>query len=301
VNAAGACALLDPALLAALGDLELVARTAVEGFLGGLHRSLRPGFSLEFADYRDYEPGDDPRGIDWNAYARSERLVIKRYRGETTTHLMIALDASASMGVRTGPLSKLDYGRMLAAALAFLANRQHDPVGLIVFDEKLREYRPPSSRRMQLRSLLHALERAQPGARTDIAAALDRFTARVNRRGLVAVISDFFCPAELVLRSVRPLAARGQDVVLFQVLDPGDRAPALRDSTRLVDVETGQEMQVSEAFARREYPQRVERHVEQLARSARELGADHVLLDSARPLDAALRAYLAFRAGRRGA
>lgn len=287
--------LLDPALLAKIANLELLARRAVDGFLTGMHRSVRMGFSLEFADYRAYEPGDDPRLIDWNAYARTDRTVIKRYRGETTTQLMLALDASASMGIRSGSVSKLEYARMLCAALAYLALGQHDPVGLVVFDSAVREYRRPASRRLQLRSLLHALDSAAPGNTTDFGAALAVFSQRVKRRGMVAVISDFFCEPEKILQAVRPLAARKQDLVLFHVLDPADRAPDPRARARLRDVETGVEMEVGEAFLRNEYPERLTRHIEHLARSAREMGADHVLLDTSQPLDVALRSYLQLR------
>ncbi len=292
---AAAQPLLDPKVLGGLAHLELVARTVVEGLLSGLHRSLRPGFSVEFADYRAYEPGDDPRFIDWNAYARTDRLVLKRYQGETTTHLMIALDASASMGTRSTGVSKLEYARFLAAALGYIALGQHDPVGWIVFDEKLREYRPPGSRRGQLRALCHALERTEPGSGTDVASGLEPFARRVNRRGLVALISDFFCEPEAMLRGVRPLAARGQELMLFHVLDPADRAPSLQDGALLVDAESGRELEVSAEFAQREYPQRIAAHIERVARAARELRADHVLIETSQPLDAALRAYLSIR------
>jgi len=295
VNATPAPALLEPTVLAGLGNLELVARAVVDGFVLGLHRSLRPGFSLEFADYRAYEPGDDPRFVDWNVYARSERLVLKRYLGETSTHLMILLDASASMSIATQGVSKLQYAKYLAAALAYLAVRQHDPVGWMVFDSRLREYAPPRSRRDTLRTFLHALDRVTPGGATDSGAALGPFARRVNRRGLVAVISDFFCDPQEILESVRPLAARGQDAVLFQVLDPSDRAPSLGAGALLEDVETGERMEVSAEFAHAEYPQRMDAHARELARTARDSAADHVLLDTSKPLDRALRAYLEFR------
>jgi uncharacterized protein (DUF58 family) len=296
----GAPGLLDPRVLAGLANLELVARAVVDGFMVGLHRSLRPGFSLEFADYRPYEPGDDPRFIDWNAYARSDRLVMKRYVGETSTHLMIVLDASASMGIRgRGAVSKLQYAKYTAASLAYLAHRQHDPLGWAIFDAQLREYAPPQSRRNPLGSFLHALERTAPGGATDAAAALGPFARRVNRRGLVALISDFLCEPEPLLESVRPLAARGQELLLLQVLDPADLDPLLEGGELLEDSETGETMAVSPEFARHEYPERMARHVAALARAARESGADHVTLDTSAPLDRALRSYLSFRRGRR--
>ena len=154
-----------PSTLAGLANLELVARTAVEGFLTGLHRSPQYGFSQEFKEYRAYVEGDDPRFVDWNVYARTERTYIRRYEGDTNTRLMILLDASASMGYGSQSLSKLQYGKFLAAALAYLAARQHDPVGLIVFDERLRNYRPATSRAGSLVGMIHAIDAVAPGRR----------------------------------------------------------------------------------------------------------------------------------------
>src|SRR4029453_1507994 len=138
--------LLSPTTLAGLANLELVARTAVEGFLTGLHRSPHYGFSQEFKEYRAYVEGDDPRFVDWNVYARTERTYVRRFEGETNTRLMLLLDASASMGYTSTTVTKLQYAKFLAAALAYLAARQHDPVGLIVFDEEVRQFRPATRR-----------------------------------------------------------------------------------------------------------------------------------------------------------
>jgi uncharacterized protein (DUF58 family) len=291
---AGSRAWLDPALLASLGDLELVSRAVVDGFLNGLHRSLRPGFSLEFADYRAYVPGDDPRFIDWNAYARSGRAYVKRYVGETTTQLMILLDASASMGVGSAGIGKLRYAKFLCAALAVLAGRQHDPVGLLVFDSEIREQRAPAARTGQVRRLLHILERTEARAGTDFAPAFDLLRRRSGRRGLVAVVSDFYGDPAAWLDAVRPFAYRGCDVMLFQVLDPEELAPELAGPTQLVDVETRAELEVAPKAARAA-GERMRRHIAALETAAAEVGADHVLLNSAEPLDGALRAYLAFR------
>jgi uncharacterized protein (DUF58 family) len=291
---AGTGAWLDPGVLASLGDLELVSRAVVDGFLNGLHRSLRPGFSLEFADYRAYVPGDDPRFIDWNAYARTGRSYLKRYVGETTTRLMILLDASASMGVGNAGVGKLRYAKFLCAALAVLAGRQHDPVGLLVFDAEIREQRAPAARTGQVRSLLHLLERTEARAGTDFAPAFALLRRRMGQRGLVAVVSDFYGDPAAWLEAVRPFAYRGCDVMLFQVLDPEELAPDLAGPTQLVDVETRAELEVAPQAARA-VRERMRRHIEALANAASEVGADHVLLDTSQPLDAALRAYLAFR------
>jgi uncharacterized protein (DUF58 family) len=289
---------LDPAVLAGLANLELTARAAVEGFLVGLHRSPLFGFSQEFAEYRPYAEGDDPRFVDWNVYARTDRTVIKRFLGETNSHLIILLDASASMGVGE-PVTKLRYGQFLAASLAYLASRQHDAVGTMIFDEEVRDYRPPSGRMGKLQGVLHAIDRARPARGTDLAKPFIRFRQHVTRRGLVAVISDFYCDPEEMLAGVRPLAFKGHDVILFQVLAPAELTPSFRDSTLLEDVETGAAVEVSPRFMAADYPQRIQAHVRAMADAAAGAGADHVLLNTAEPLDQPLRRYLLFRQRRR--
>ena len=287
--------LLDPEVLARLGNLSLVARTVVEGFLVGLHRSPFFGFSQEFAEYRPYEVGDDPRFIDWNVYARTDRTYVKRFLGETNTHLMILLDASSSMDFGSAELSKLDYAKLLVASIAYLAARQHDAVGLLVFDEALREYRAPSSRTGQLAGLLHVLESVEARAGTDMDLPFQRFRELVGRRGMVMVVSDFYCDPASLLRSVKPLAARGQDVVLFQVMDPEELGLELIESTLLEDLESGEVMEVDPHYARGEYRERIEAHVNELKRTASQLGIDHLVLRTSDPLDPALRRYLLFR------
>lgn len=291
---------IDPRVLAGIASFELAARTVVEGFLLGLHRAPSFGFSQEFADYRPYEPGDDPRFIDWNVYGRTDRVYLKRYRGETNTHLMILLDASASMGLpsRTG-VAKLTYAKLVAGALALLASRQHDAVGLVVFDEAVRAYRPPSSRTGWIRQILHTIESAAPGSRTNLGGAFERFRASTRRRGMVALISDLYCDPGALADTVKPLAYAGQDVILVHVLDPSERKPALDGPRLLVDSETGDEFEVSADFARSEYPARMNAHIAGIAKAAAELRADHVVMTTDEPLDQALRRFLVFRQRRR--
>jgi len=295
VTATAGARLITPEILASLANLELVARTAVEGFLIGLHRSPRFGFSQEFAEFRAYTEGDDPRFVDWNVYARTERTYIRRYEGETNTRLFVLLDASASMGYSSGPVTKLQYGKFLAAALAWLATRQHDPIGLIVFDETLRQYRPPSGRAGSLQGVLHALEATQPGGRTDLEGCFRRFREHLNRRGLVAVISDLYCDPLAMSRAVQPLAYHGHDIVFFHVLDPGEIAPGFRDSVLLEDMESGERMEVSPDFLERGYAERIGKHLEDVRSAAVRVGADFVLTRTDEPLDRALRRYLLFR------
>lgn len=283
--------LLDARVLSQISSLELVARTVVEGFLTGLHRSPVFGFSQEFAEYRPYSPGDDPRFVDWNVYARSGRVYIKQYKGETNAALLLLLDASASMGYGSGPVTKIEYARYLAASLAYLAVHQRDPAGLVVFDEEVRAFVPPSLRYGQLPSLLATLERTEPGRRTDVERALSAVARLVRRRGLVAVVSDFYDPPERTLRALAPLSGRGHDVVLFHLLDPAELDPGLREPVRLEDMETGAHMEVGPTQAA-EYVGRIRAHVDALRRVAGEHGADYQLLDTSRPLDGALREYL---------
>ena len=287
--------LLRPDVLASLSNLDLVARTVVEGFLTGMHRSPFFGFSQEFAEYRAYSEGDDPRFVDWNVYARTERTYIKRYVGETNTHLVILLDTSASMGYGSGSVTKLQYAKFLAATLAYMASRQHDAVGLIVFDDEVREHRPPSTRIGQLQAVLHAIDRAEPGTGTDLRVPIERFREFQKGRGLVAVLSDFYCDPDALLKGVQPLAYQGQDVVLFQLLDPEEIEPKLKESALLEDLETGETMEVSPIYMHSRYRERIRGHVDALKKAALGAGADHVLVNIAEPLDAALRSYLLFR------
>jgi uncharacterized protein (DUF58 family) len=287
--------LLEPQVLAGLSNLELIARAVVEGFLTGMHRSPFFGFSQEFREYKAYAEGDDPRFVDWNVYARTERTYIKRFLGETNTRLVILLDASASMGFGSRGVTKLQYGKFLAATLAYLATRQHDAVGLIVFDEDIRDHRHPSSRPGHLQGVLHAIDKAEPGTGTDLARPIERFREFERGRGLVAVISDFYCDPEALLHGVRPLAYQGQDVVLFQLLDPEELRPELRESALLEDMESGDAIEVSPSFMRAKYREKIEAHISDLKREATGARADHVLVDITHPLDEALRSYLLFR------
>ena len=287
--------LLRPEVLASLRNLELVARAAVDGLRAGLHRSPDFGFSQEFAEYRAYAEGDDPRFIDWNVYARTDRTVVKRFLGETNSHLMVLLDASASMGFGGPPVSKLRYAQFLAASLVFLASRQHDAAGCMVFDESVRDYRAPSSRTGQLHSVLHAIDAATPGIGTRFDAPFENFNANKIRRGLVAVISDFYCEPTDLIESARPLAWQGQDVILFQVLDAQERNPTVAANVLFEDLETGDAVEVAPEYMRDVYPKRLRAHIEDIKHAAAGIGADHVLVSSDESLEAALRKYLLFR------
>jgi len=287
--------LLDPRVLSRISTIELVAKTVVEGFVAGLHRSPYFGFSQEFAEYRPYVPGDDPRFVDWNVFARTERTYLKRYLGETNTQLVLVFDASASMGYRSRGVSKIEYARFLAASLAYLALHQHDAVSVIVFDEKVRRYIPPSTRPGQLHGVLHAIDQAEPATRTKIDQPFEHFQQFLTRRGLVAVISDFYEQPDRILKAVRPLCYRGNDIILFHILDPAELAPQFGDATLLEDMETGERMEVAPEYARNQYRRLIQAHIEEIRKAALGNGADYQLLDTSKPLDAALKEYLLFR------
>jgi uncharacterized protein (DUF58 family) len=290
---------LDPSVLAGISGLDLVAKTVVDGFVAGLHRSPDFGFSQEFAEYRAYSPGDDLRHVDWNVFARTERAYLKRYRGETNSFLTVLLDASNSMKYASHQVSKMDYARFTAASLFYLAiNSQRDAAGLIVFDDEVRHYVRPSTRQGQLFRLLGALEHAEPGARTDFAKPLLHFQNFLRRRGLVVIISDFYEPPERIVGTVEPLRFHGNEVVLFHILDPKEIRPELGEPAVLVDMETQEHLEVTPEYARNEYCGKMDAHIESLRDRARASGMDYFLLVTDRPLDSALREYLTIRQGR---
>ena len=287
---------LDPAVLAGLSSLDLLAKTVVDGFVAGLHRSPDFGFSQEFAEYRAYTPGDDLRHVDWNLFARTERCYLKRYRGETNSQLTVLLDASNSMQYTSGRPSKMDYARFLAAALFYLSiHNQRDAAGLIVFDDEVREYIRPSTRPGQLMRLFAGLEQAMPRARTNFARPLQHFRNSLHRRGIAILISDFYEDPETIVREIAPLRFRGNEVILFHILDPEEIQPVLKGSALLVDLETDQRIEVVPEYVKTTYRSRIDAHIEQLRTRAHSAGMDYQLLLTNRPLDYALREYLSLR------
>ncbi len=287
---------LDPAVLGALSSLDLLAKTVVDGFVAGLHRSLDFGFSQEFAEYRAYTPGDDLRHVDWSLYGRTDRVYLKRYRGETNSQLTVLLDASNSMRYTSGGPSKMDYARFIAASLFYLAIRnQRDAAGLIVFDDEVREYVRPSARQGQLARLLGGLEAAEPRARTDFGKPLHHFQELLHRRGIAIVISDFYEDPDLIVKTIEPLRFHGNEVVLFHILDTQEVRPIMKGPAVLVDLETDQKIEVIPEYAKTTYRARIDAHIEALRSKTRAAGMDYQLLLTDQPLDNALREYLTLR------
>jgi uncharacterized protein (DUF58 family) len=288
---------LDPAVIARLGTMELKARTVVEGFLSGLHRSPYKGFSVEFAEYRQYMPGDDLSTLDWKVYARSDRHYVRKYEEETNLECHILLDLSASMAYRgAAPMSKLEYGSVLAASLAFLMNRQRDATGLIAFEDRIVFRLPARARSGHLHALLLALEQLEPGRRSDVGRPLHQLAEALTKRSMVVLISDMLDDPEPVVKGLRHLRFRGSDVVVFQVLDPNELTFPFRGPSRFKDVETGQEVTADPSSIRTQYLRKLAGLTLQYDRDLRGAGIDYVQLDSSQPLDFALLSYLSARA-----
>ncbi len=292
--------LLRPAMLARLSNLELVAKAVVDGFFTGMHRSPFFGFSQEFSEYRSYNDGDDPRFIDWNVYARTDRTYIKRFLGETNTAINLVLDVSASMGYQTGEVSKLEYGKFICASLAYLARKQHDAIGATLFDDKIREVLPPASHPDTLYRLLAMLDRNSPGEGTEIHSSLEQVASTVTRRGILVMISDFYCDPEELTRNLQAMVSRGHELVLFHLLDRSERNPAehvnqFRNPSTLRDLESGTEVKVSADFLREGYPAKVAQHIEALEATAVRNGFTYVPCNTSDPLDDLLHRYLLLR------
>lgn len=291
---------LEPSTLARLSNLELVAKAVVDGFFTGMHRSPYFGFSQEFAEYKAYNDGDDPRFIDWNVYARTDRTYIKRFLGETNTALNLLIDVSGSMNYQSGDVSKLQYAKFIGATLAYLARKQHDAIGATLFDNGIREVMPAASHPDTLYRLLALLERTNAGDGTEIHDSLQHIAGTVTRRGIMVVLSDFYCDAEELGKNLLPLVTRGHEVVLFHLLDAGELAPAdtlksMRTPSTLRDMEDAAEVRVTAEYMRDEYPHRIASHIDSLKQAANRYGFTHVLSNTARPLDDLLQQYLTVR------
>jgi uncharacterized protein (DUF58 family) len=286
---------LDPAVVARLGTLELKARTIVEGFLTGLHRSPFKGFSVEFAEYRQYIPGDDLSTIDWKVYARSDRHYVKKFEEETNLDCHVMLDVSASMDYGSRGMTKYEYGQCVAASLGYLMNRQRDRVGLTAFDDRIVAMLPPSARSGHLRTLLITLDRLEIGKRTNFAKPLHQLAESLTKRGMVVVISDLLDDPERVIRGLKHFRFRGIDVIVFHVLDPDETEFPFERATRFEDPETSEEVMAVPVIVRQAYLDSIGALIERYKRELGATGIDYHLLSTAQPLELALMAYLSTR------
>ena len=286
---------LDPAVIARLGTLELKARTVVEGFLSGLHRSPFKGFSVEFAEYRQYLPGDDLSSIDWKVYARSDRYYVKKFEEETNLDCHLLLDVSASMGYGSRGVTKMQYGSMLAASLAYLMNRQRDAVGLTAFDDKIVSMLRPGARAGHLRSLLVTLDRLALGNKTDVSKPLHLLADGIVRRGMVVVISDLLDEPERVVDGLRHFRFRGTDVIVFHLLDSDELTFPFERAARFRDMEMGDELMAVPSVVRADYLAELGRMIDTYKRDLGSAGIDYRLIDTSEPLEFALMSYLSSR------
>jgi uncharacterized protein (DUF58 family) len=292
---------LDPVVLARIDSLELLARAVVEGFISGLHRSPFTGFSTEFAEYRQYMPGDDLRYLDWKLLGRTDRYYIKKYRADTNTQCHIMLDTSASMRYATGPISKLQYAQFLAAALAYLANRQQDAVGLIAFDEEVRAYVPARNRSGHMRTLFGYMSQLEAGHETRLAPMLHQIAERLTRRSITVLISDLYEEPEALYGALQHLRFKGNDVIVFHVLDRNELDFNFNEMVLLEDVETEEQMSVIPEVLANGYRSAIRGHIERIREMANINHVDYEMFTTDRPLDYALFSFLKNRGREPGA
>ena len=283
---------VDPKALMSLRSLELRARVVVEGFWSGLHRSPYHGFSVEFTEYRQYVPGDDPRYLDWRVYGRSDRYFIKKFEDETNLRCHLVVDQSRSMTFSSIGHTKAEYAATLAATLAYFLHRQGDATGLLAFDERVRDYLPARHRAGHLRQLLLALERPASGKDTDLVSPLRHLAEIVRKRGLMILVSDFLAPIDALDRCLAELVAGGHEVVVFQILDKAEVNFGFERQAMFEDLESGQTLFIDPAAARRDYVPRFEAHCAELRRCCQTHGVPVHRLLTHEPLDFALLAFL---------
>ncbi len=289
---------IDPNILASITGMELRAKAVVEGFLSGLHKSPFKGFSVEFAEYRLYTPGDDPRHIDWKVYGRSDRFYVKEFEEETNLSCYLLLDLSRSMTYSSGGLSKLEYGSYLAASLAYLMARQRDAVGLFTFGDAIVDHLPAKVRSGHLHTLLNLLSRVQPAERTDLGKPLHTLAEALQKKGMLILISDLLDDPEKILEALEHFRFLGHDVLVFHVFDPAELTFPFHATTRFVGMENEGDMLAVPENVRDAYLESLEGHISRLRTGCGVNHIDYTILDTSKPLDFALQAWLAARAGK---
>ena len=290
-----AASLIDPHTLMRIKNLHLRAKIVVQGFLSGLHRSPHHGFSVEFSEYRQYSPGDDPRYLDWRLYARSDRYFIKRFEEETNLRCHVLVDMSRSMGYGSLEYTKMEYARTAAATLAYFLAMQRDAVGLVTFDQHIADYMPARYRPGHLHRLMVCLERAVAGTSTDLSAPLERVAATVRKRGMIVLISDLLAKTDTLRTQLGYLRSQGHEVVLLRVLDPAELSFDFTKASLFVDMESGKDLYVDPGGARLQYQKNFTRHSAEVERTCRELGISLHQLSTSQPLELALFDFLQSR------
>jgi len=290
---------MDPAVVMGIRSLDLRARIVVDGFRTGLNKSPRHGFSVEFSEYRQYTQGDDPRFLDWKLYARTDRSYIRLFEDETNLRCYVVMDVSRSMSFGSLGYTKHDYGRTIAASLSWLLNRQGDAVGLALFDEKVRLVIPARYRPGQLRRILVTLEEPTSGKSTAAGDALEHAARRLNKRGLVVLISDLLAPVESFREGLKLLRGCGHDVIVFQTLDPAEQSLTFDGPRLFVDLESSQQIYCDPEIVRTEFSEQLSAHNAAVRAACDEVGAVFVPLSTNQPLELALAEFLQGRRSRR--
>ncbi len=286
---------VDPRILMRVGNLELLAKTVVDGFINGLHRAPFFGASIDFAEHRGYVPGDDIRRVDWRLYARTDRYYVKQYEADTNTNVTVLLDISRSMKFTSGDHpSKLEYGSYLAACLAYLATKQRDRVGILTFDEDIVTHIPPSAKHFDM--VLHTLDRAKPERPGKLSQPLHRMAEHFKRRGILLLISDFYDEPDAVLDAIKPLRFLGNDLIVFHVLDPQEIRFDYKDASAFEDLESREQIPVVPDSFREQYRKLVQEHINALSTKFSEQRIDYAQITTTEPLDRALYGYLSSRA-----
>ncbi len=283
-------------MLARISDLALLARTVVDGFMHGSHRSMRKGSSLDFAQHRSYQPGDDLRRIDWRVYGRTDRFYIKEYDADTNASVVFALDQSGSMDFGSGAVTKFEYARFLTASLAWLSQHQGDRVGLATFTGDLIDVVPPSVRHLQL--MLHTLARAKATGASQLVPAIEKVGLLTMRAGIIVLITDCYERADALGRAVDALRVRGHDVIVFHLVDPAELSLPGDMPATFEDAESGVLLPLKPGELRAKYQALLTAHHDALTRRIAAAGADYVRIDTSEPLDRALHAYLDSRLSR---
>ncbi len=290
-----ATALMDPKILMRIKNLQLRAKVVVEGMWHGLHRSPYHGFSSEFTEYRQYTPGDDLRYLDWKLYARTDRFFVKRYEDETSMRCHLLVDNSKSMGFGSLEYTKAQYAGTLAASLAYFLNSQRDAVGLVTFDQQIRDYLPARYRPGHLHRLMVALQKSPQGKSTDVIAPLERIAQIVHKRGLMVLISDLLAPIDKLETNLSYLRSRGHEVFLFHILDPMELSLGFEQPALFEDMESGRDLYVDPELIRKTYREGLDKHIEQVQKACENLGIEYRQLTTDQALEMALFEFLSSR------
>ena len=286
---------LIPEVLSKLSNLELIAKMIVEGFIIGLHKSPFHGFSVEFSQHRPYNPGDSLKYIDWKIFGRTDRFYIKQFEEETNLKATILLDVSNSMSYSSGKISKLEYGKYLAASLTYMMLMQRDAVGMTLFDSKIKQYLPPRSVTSYLQPILKQLEIIQPGADTDISQVLHEIADRIKRRGLIILISDLLDEPEKVLSSLRHFRHNKHEVLLFHILDPLELSFKFEGDIQFEDLESGENIRTFPWYIQNEYKNEINEFINYYKKNCLENRIDYQLVETSTSFDNALIEYLVKR------